>query len=121
MTATFPIAGTWWDTTCVIGVSSRPATCDMADRGPLVELYTSTALDGWTVSTDWLSASSPCTWYGVTCSSSGTQVVALALAANNLGGTLPTSLGNLTALTYVPSDCGGRIWRPVGRGVVMVG
>ena len=107
MTALFPVTGSVWDTNCLVGVASRPVTCDVADRAVLTDLYTAMSLDGWTVNTGWLSASSHCTWYGVTCSSSGAAVVGLSLAGNNLGGTLPQSIGGLSALTYVATEVVG--------------
>ena len=47
--------------------------------------------------TDWLQTTTPCSWYGVTCTSD--RVTELALQHNNLIGALPSETGNLTALT----------------------
>ena len=101
MTALYPVNGSNWDTNCLTDITTRIATCDMADRSILIDLYTATSMDGWTVNTGWMSPSSPCTWYGVTCSSNGASVIGLSLPGNNLGGTLPPSMGDLSALTYV--------------------
>ena len=40
-----------------------------------------------------------CTWLGVTCS--GSSVAAIELAAKNLVGTIPSSLGGLSSLAYM--------------------
>ena len=44
----------------------------------------------------WLLSADPCTWFGVTCSSG--HVIWLKLPTNNLTGSIPPELGNLTAL-----------------------
>ncbi len=63
----------------------------------LVTLYNSTAGAGWTDKTGWLQSNTPCTnWYGVTCNSG--HVLFLDLNNNNLIGTIPLQLSNLTNL-----------------------
>lgn len=74
----------------------------------LVGLYNATAGTSWTVNTDWLITTSPCSWYGVTCEAiaypypdpypTGYYVVGLNLVDNNLSGSLPTEIGDLTNL-----------------------
>ena len=64
----------------------------------LVALYDSTNGAGWTNNTGWIQ-DDPCAWYGVTCS--GVQVTQLSLGNNNLSGSIPTEIGNLTGLTHV--------------------
>jgi len=54
----------------------------------LVNLYYSTNGREWTANNNWLSPSSFCIWYGVTCDSSGTLVTHLDLPNNNLVGTI---------------------------------
>lgn len=65
----------------------------------LVALYNSTAGAGWTNSAGWLSADNPCTWYGVICSAG--QVISLSMSSNNVVGTIPVQLGNLTNLQWL--------------------
>jgi len=76
-------------------VSSFP----YSERTALIALYNSTNGAGWTNSTNWLGApGTECTWRGVVCDTGGTTVIQLILANNNLTGTLPTELGQLTNL-----------------------
>ncbi len=71
-------------------------------RQALIDLYTSTNGASWTSSTNWNGAAgTECTWYGVTCDGGETTVRQLDLPANNLVGTIPTSLGSLTNLEYL--------------------
>lgn len=95
----FPLAGT--------------AAIPAAERQALMNLYTSTNGGGWTSNTNWCSGACPasgapkfaavgseCAWYGVTCDAGQAHVIAIALADNNLGGSLP-ALAALTGLEYV--------------------
>ena len=92
---------------CALAVVSRtpyvlastpvPAT-GATDRDVLVALYHATGGDNWTNNENWLSDAPIGTWYGVTTDESG-RVIELILWFNNLGGTIPPELGDLTALT----------------------
>ena len=62
----------------------------------LVVLYTTTDGDNWTENTDWLVTNTPCSWFGITCESN--NVLDLSLPNNNLVGSIPTELGDLSAL-----------------------
>ena len=70
----------------------------MTDSLALVALYNSTNGPGWTNKTNWLTGPVN-TWYGVTVSNG--RVNYLSLQNNNLNGTLPSALGNLSALGYL--------------------
>ena len=71
-----------------------------AERQALIDLYTSTDGANWTNNTNWLGASgTENTWFGVTTDAGNTAVLQLQLISNNLVGTLPASLGNLSNLT----------------------
>lgn len=66
------------------------------DSLALVDLYNSTNGSGWITSTNWLTGPIA-NWFGVTVA--GNRVAILNLSNNQLAGTIPSSLGNLTALT----------------------
>jgi hypothetical protein len=67
-----------------------------AECQALFDLYTSAGGPEWTHQDNWLLSTTPCTWYGVLCNNG--HVILLDLRNNGLSGSLPASLGNLTAL-----------------------
>ncbi|MDH5507079.1 MAG: leucine-rich repeat domain-containing protein [Anaerolineae bacterium] len=81
-------------TDCATQVSISELECNA-----LLALYTSTNGAAWTNNTNWLTADNPCSWYGVNCTAG--FVVTLTLSNNNLTGTLPIEIGNLTHLVYL--------------------
>ena len=78
------------------------AICDLVSEIPFSEclaleaLYNSTAGDSWTNKTNWLVTDTPSNWYGVTVTNN--HVDYILLLGNNLSGTIPSQLGNLTYL-----------------------
>jgi Leucine-rich repeat (LRR) protein len=62
----------------------------------LVTFYNSTNGDNWTDNSGWLETNTPCGWKGVTCS--GGHVLALNLSSNQLSGSIPPELGQLSNL-----------------------
>ena len=71
-----------------------------AERAALIDLYNSTNGSGWTNQTNWLSTTvSECDWYGVTCT--GNHVTQIYPYQNNLIGTIPPSISNLTNLKFL--------------------
>ncbi|MCG3192800.1 MAG: hypothetical protein DIJKHBIC_02047 [Thermoanaerobaculia bacterium] len=75
------------------------AAIPAAQRNALIDIYNSTAGASWTDRTNWLGAAgTECTWFGVTCDGGQTYVRVLNLRNNNLAGTIPTTVGNLTGL-----------------------
>lgn len=62
----------------------------------LVTLYNDTSGPGWLDSTSWLVSNTPCNWYGVACT--GAHVTSLVLSFNQLSGSIPPELANLSAL-----------------------
>ena len=82
--------------------SGEGLVADSIEYQALVELYNSTDGVNWTNNTNWLNDSSIdsiATWYGVTVTDG--DVTRLNLNFLNLTGHLPSSLGNLKALTYL--------------------
>ncbi len=73
-----------------------------AECNALVALYNSTGGASWTNHTNWLQTDTPCSWYGVSCTAG--LVTGLNLSSNNLVGSLPAGLGNLTNLTSLLLD-----------------
>ena len=61
----------------------------------LVALYNSTNGASWTNNTNWLQTNTPCSWYGVECTG---HVNGLLLGFNQLSGSIPPQLGNLSQL-----------------------
>lgn len=81
----------------------------------LVALHQSTDGPNWTDDTGWLTATDPCTWFGVICGGNGVQT--LALGVNGLGGQLPAEIGQfpvLTQLNLSDNDIGGPIPASIG-------
>jgi len=85
-----------------------------AECEALVALYESTDGDNWTDNTGWLETNTPCSWYGVACADS--NVIRISRWNNQLSGSVPPEIGNLTALkelylhdnqlTALPSEIG---------------
>ena len=67
------------------------------DRAALLALYEATNGDNWTNNTNWLSDQPLGEWFGVTTDANG-RVTRLRLRENQLSGSLPSELGNLTNL-----------------------
>jgi len=69
------------------------------ERDALIALYNSTNGANWKKKTHWLGAvGTECTWYGVRCNSARSNITSLTLDVNQLGGSIPTEIGNLTNL-----------------------
>ena len=74
------------------------------DRAALVALYEATGGSDWTDRTNWTTDEPLDVWFGVSTDATG-RVAALALPENELAGTLPAALRNLTHLRRL--DLGG--------------
>ena len=73
------------------------APSNSPDYSALVAFYNSTNGDSWNNNTNWLDNTKPLnTWHGV--SLENNRVTQLALGGNNLTGTIPPEIGNLTEL-----------------------
>ena len=73
------------------------------DTAALQALYNATNGANWTDSTNWGTNEDLASWHGVTTNSDG-RVTRLELQENGLNGTLPTELGDLTALESLRLD-----------------
>lgn len=71
----------------------------LQDSLALVDLYNSTNGANWRNHTNWLTTNPIEQWYGITIEQG--RVKNLQLNSNQLAGTLPTSLGNLSNLVYL--------------------
>lgn len=69
------------------------------DSLALVALYNSTNGPGWTNNTNWLTREPVSTWHGIIVLYD--RVVRVDLSDNNLNGSLPTEIGNLSKLAYL--------------------
>lgn len=70
-----------------------------AEYQALVTLYNETMGPGWKEADGWLSDSTPCVWFGVTCSEG--VVTELNLPDNDLSGSIPPGVGLLTNLAVL--------------------
>jgi ELWxxDGT repeat protein len=68
----------------------------LAECKALKALYIGTDGPNWTDNSGWLNTTTPCTWYGVTCSAG--HVSELKLQNNQLSGGIPPALGDLAGL-----------------------
>ncbi len=102
-------------TSASVGPVSNASICGAQSEIPelecnaLVEFWESTDGVSWTNSTGWNTPdTSPCDWYGVTCS--GGHILTIALNANNLSGSLTNlALPNLTQLNLSYNQLSGAI------------
>ena len=81
----------------------------------LIALYNNTNGDSWTNNENWLN-DTPCSWQGVTCENG--HVTQLYLADNQLNGTIPPEIGNLTSLTsleFNKNNLSGNIPSEIGN------
>jgi Leucine-rich repeat (LRR) protein len=72
------------------------SNANVAQRNALISLYNTTNGNNWVDNTSWLSGDH-CNWFGIVCTDS--NVTSLSLPFNDLNGTLPTNIGDLTNLT----------------------
>lgn len=80
----------------VVGSTLHP------DYLPLVDLYKSTGGVNWTNKSGWLSNCDPCSgWFGIRCTNGRVTDISFAsdFPGNNLNGTVPQTIGKLSALT----------------------
>ncbi len=79
------------------------------ERDALIALYNSTDGANWIDNTNWRNAGdtdfndpgTECTWYGLECDAGNTMVVYIEINYNNLSGSIPPELGNLSNLVIL--------------------
>lgn len=79
--------------------ASSFAQVTSGDSLALVSFFDNTGGGSWTTSTNWKSSTPVGSWFGVTVSNG--RVITLNLSNNNLSGTIPSTIGNLTNLTQL--------------------
>ena len=93
-----------------------PLTPADSARQVLIAFYNATGGPNWLQDRNWNTASDVSTWYGV--ETKGGRVTQLVLAGNNLVGTLPAQLGELTLLhrlVLTENEISGRIPPALGN------
>ncbi len=95
------------------------AAIPTSERDALIAFYQSTNGPAWTDRTNWLGATgTECTWRGVECEETQSNVIGLNLDSNHLDGTLPSSIRNLTKarfLIFAGNDLRGPIPPEIGE------
>lgn len=90
------------DPICGLSLEASCSLCASAEGTPNTEcdaletLYLDANGTGWTDQTGWLETTTPCEWFGVSCTDDA--VTTLALPQNNLAGSIPAALGTLSGL-----------------------
>ena len=82
----------------------------------LVDFFNSTGGEAWNNNTNWNETNAPCSWFGLLCEA-GT-VTMLRLRGNNLVGSIPPSIGDLTNLELFDiqgNSVGGTIPASIGN------
>ncbi len=78
------------------------ATIPTQEREALIAFYNSTMGPNWYSSYDWLGpVGTECWWSGVWCDVSQTTVVEIYMPENNVAGTIPPEIGDLTGLEFI--------------------
>lgn len=80
-------------------ICSSVTEIPMAECEALVALYDATNGPTWVNHDGWLQNNQPCSWNGITCDAG--HVTRISMYNNNLRGTLPASISNLTGLVFI--------------------
>ncbi len=82
--------------TSFLAYRKASAQANTTDSLAMIDLYNSTNGPGWTNHSNWLTSAPLYSWFGIF-SGDSIHVQVITLNNNNLVGTLPSSLGNLTS------------------------
>ncbi|MBO0931562.1 leucine-rich repeat domain-containing protein [Fibrella aquatilis] len=102
---TYTVTATNWERNCTDTVTTAVASAFHPDYLPLMSLYYATNGAGWKLKRGWATNCEPCSgWTGISCSNNRVTGIELANVdytydGNNLVGSLPESIGQLTKLT----------------------
>jgi Leucine-rich repeat (LRR) protein len=83
----------------LVPFTGRSQVVNVQDSLALVDFYNNTNGPNWTDHTNWLTQKQVNTWHGVTLNNG--RVTRIILVDNNLYGNIPTTIGNLTGLSYL--------------------
>ena len=112
------LGDTWSNDLSELGLSfCASRASDPADRAILEAFYNATGGANWSTSTNWLTNQPMGLWYGVATDSDG-RVTGLTLVNNQLSGSIPIQLGNLTNMEYlrlVANELSGSIPTSLGN------
>ena len=112
------LGDTWSSDLSEIGLTfCASRASDPADRAVLEAFYTATGGPNWSTSTNWLSDKPMGLWYGVATDSDG-RLIGLSLPSNQLSGSIPANLGNLSNLEFLSlagNQLGGSIPPDLGN------
>ena len=93
-----------WNDFCSSGSGDCFTTCTDPEYTLLVDIYNQTGGAAWISNAGWLGDCDPCgytsgtPWNGIKCDGDNIRVLGLYLDANNLNGTIPSGIHNLTCL-----------------------
>ena len=82
-----------------ISIDKKNANSVEGDRQALMDLYEATGGSGWSNDSGWGSGNPSGNWHGINVNSQG-RVIRVDLSDNNLAGSLPESIGNLSKVKY---------------------
>ncbi|MGZ4780195.1 MAG: Two component regulator three Y domain protein, partial [Thermoanaerobaculia bacterium] len=103
----------------VLAAGTSAAAVPQKERDALIAIYDATGGPQWTSSDNWKgSPGTECSWYGVSCNDQETTVIGLNVGGNNLHGTIPASIGDLTNLEGLElpyNDLSGPIPPQIGQ------
>jgi Leucine-rich repeat (LRR) protein len=87
-----------WSLLCLLVAGPSLAAIPTSQHDALLAFFAASGGPSWTDHTNWGVAANECTWVGVECDASQSNVTTLSLPSNNLDGTLAPQLGDLPAL-----------------------
>ena len=87
-----------------VGALSAQFSCDQIpalECEALESLFLNTNGNDWFNNNGWLTTSTPCSWFGITCNEGKSNVTQIILSGNNLNGPIPIQLSNLSELIWL--------------------